>query len=514
MWHGKRILVRDRAAASSAAGLPAMEANFPSTAVETLRGQIQGKVVLAGDDNYHLARQGFVVNYQAFPQIVVYCAVASDVAAALEFARCWKLSPVCRSGGHNAAGYSVNNDIIIDVSQMSYVVVDPERKRATVGAGTTFGRLNATLDAFRLHVPGGDCPDVAVAGYMQGGGYGFTSQLYGMNCDCVIEALVMLADGSIVVASEQVNPDLFWALRGGTGNNFGVLLQVTYRLFDPGPLWGFGINWRVGRRGEEAAQVAAALETLQNNFTGADVPKGLGHQSSLNFIGDDPYLYVRGIYEGAPKVGRKVIAPLLKIAGANFDIDKVGSYAELSTYLGSHPDVPQIAPHTRTQADSRYTERPLCRAEWAQIVELFVRSPNQANFIGLEGYGGAIRAVKPTAMAFRHRLALFHVFSWIFWQNEAEEAASLAFLEEFRRVLTPLSNGHAYQNYPNRKNPDYRCMYWGENFPRLLAIKEKYDPHTLFCFGQTVSPPPAGSRAFQTVPAPGQPSTSASRSEC
>jgi FAD/FMN-containing dehydrogenase len=487
VWQGKRANLRHRGAERPTTKRPPMEPKFTQSAVESLRSRLQGCVVLAGDANYHLARQGFVVNYQAFPQIIVYCAGFSDVAAALEFARCWRLSPVSRAGGHSSAGYSVNNEIVIDVSQMSYVVVESERKRATVGAGTTFDRLNAALDTFGLHVPGGDCNGIGIAGYMLGGGYGFTSQIYGMNCDSAIEALVMLADGRIIVASEVSNPDLFWALRGGTGNNFGVLLQVTYQLYDPGPLWGFGVNWPLGRGSENTNLVATALETLQNGFTGENTPSGLSHQSAFNFVDDEPFLFLRGIYAGSPHEGKRLITPLLE-AGGDLDIDIVGTYSSLNDYLGSHPDVPRVAPHTRTQADSRYTERWLSRTEWAQIAELFVRSPNQANFIGFEGYGGAIRAVDPAATAFRHRLALFDVFTWVFWQNDEERAASLAFLDEFREVMAPLSNGHAYQNYPNRANKHYRWMYWAENFTRLLEIKCKYDPDNFFSFGQTISP--------------------------
>src|SRR5574337_288118 len=460
MWQGKRTPTRIAAPAPPAA-LPGMEPNFPAHAVKALNAQLQGAAILADAPDYHLARQGFVVNYQAFPQIIVNCAVPSDVAAALKFARRWNLSPVCRSGGHNAAGYSVNNEMIVDLSQMSYVVVDAERKLATVGAGTTFGHLNATLDMFSLHVPGGGCDDVAIAGYLQGGGFGITSQLYGMNSDCATHARVMPADGR--------------------------------QLVDTGPLWGFGINWKIGRRGEHAHETAAALEALQNGFTAKAAPKGLGHQSSLNFLDGEPCLFVRGVYAGARDAGKRLIAPLIKTKGANFDIDKMGSYSELNDYLNSHPNVPEIATHTRTEADSRYTERELSQGEWLRIVELFVSSPNVANFICLEGYGGAIRAVDPSATAFRHRRARFDVYSWIFWQNEDEETASLAFLEEFRRVLTPLSNGHAYQNYPNRQNREYRSMYWGENYPRLVAIKRKYDPNSLFRFGQTVLPPPGSS---------------------
>lgn len=198
----------------------------------------------------------------------------------------------------------------------------------------------------------------------------------------------------------------------------------------------------------------------------------------------------------------EVIAPLFKTNG-NFDIEKVGTYSELNDYLNSNPNVPNITTHTRTQADLRYTERRLSRDECAGIVKLFVRSPNQANFICLEGYGGAIRAFRPNETAFVHRLARFDVYSWIFWLDEEEERASLAFLAEFRRLMSPLSNGHAYQNYPNRENDDYRWMYWGDNFPRLLEVKQKYDRGALFAFGQTVSPPPVGSQSFPAAPADG-----------
>src|SRR5574337_1790572 len=204
MWQGKRTPTRIAAAAPQAA-LPGMEPNFPAHAVQALSQELQGAAILADAPDYHLARQGVVVNYQAFPQIIVNCALASDVAAALKSARRWSFSPVCRSGGHNAAGYSVNNEMIVDLSQMSYVVVDAERKLATVGAGTTFGHLNATLDMFSLHVPGGGCDDVAIAGYLQGGGFGFTSQLYGMNSDCVTQAMPYQPNGHFFLGLSRSN---------------------------------------------------------------------------------------------------------------------------------------------------------------------------------------------------------------------------------------------------------------------------------------------------------------------
>ncbi len=500
MWQSKHRLARGRRAAGWVALPPAMVLRFPAEAAKDLQDSIQGTVVLPGDADYHEARQAFVVNFQAFPQIIVYCEVPADVAAALAFARRWGLQPVCRAGAHSTAGYSINNGMVLDVSRISYVVVDPQAKRAVVGAGTTFARLNATLDSFGLHVPGGGCDDVAVAGYMQGGGYGFTSMLFGMQCDSMVAALVMLADGSLVEATPDRNADLFWALRGGGGGNFGVLLQVTFKLHELGTLWGFGLTWKLGRDAKGAKRVAEAMDILQRGFTGPGAPAGLGHQSTLNYVGKEPVLLLRGVYTGTAKAGRDILAPLLATKGVRKDIDRTGGYTELNDYLNDHPDVPLIAPHTRTLADARYVGRDLGCDGWRKLLTWFQGSPNQANFVGIEGYGGAIGALAPDATAFLHRKASFDVYIWIFWQDEEEKAASQAFLDGFREVMGTLGNGHAYQNYPNRENADYRSMFWGENFTRLLKVKGKYDPKGLFDYGQSITPVPADAGPEVTRP--------------
>jgi FAD/FMN-containing dehydrogenase len=471
------------------AAVPPMEWNFTTEEAKALQAAVAGSVVLPSDADYHLRRQAFVVNYQAFPQIIVYCKNFEDVARALEFAQRHELSPVCRSGGHSAAGLSVNNEMVIDLSDLNYINVDPKSERAIVGAGTKTGPLNAELHKHQLHVPGGACDAVAIAGFMQGGGFGYTSQIYGLNCDNVVEALVMLADGSIVVASDQYNKDLFWALRGGAGNNFGVLLQVTYRLHRPNQLWGFGISWKVE---ESRDGLATALEILQRSYTGSEAPSGMAHQSTFNFVGEDRYFMLRGMFLGTPADGKRALSKLLATDGAIFDIDLSAPYMELQDHLNTHPEAPIYAPHSRTQADSRYIARYLSRDEWRDFIDLFRQSPNRGNFIGLEGYSGEITRPKSDGTAFRHRDALLDAYIWVLWQNEDQERKSLEFLHKFRDVLGRYSNGHAYQNYPNRASIDYRWMYWGENFPGLLRVKRKYDPHGLFKFGQTISDPPEG----------------------
>jgi len=211
------------------------ESRFSSKDVAALQAEIIGTVITRKSPDYNKDRQLSDPVFQAYPALIVYCQCFDDVWYSLRFAHKHNLHVLCRSGGHSTAGFSVENDaLIIDTSRICYASVDYANRIARVGAGTNLGTLNGVLDGYKLHTPGGACPDVCVAGHMMGGGYGWTSREYGMNCDNVEEVLVMLADGRTVRANASLNPDLFWAVCGGTGNNFGVLLEVTYRLHE---LW-------------------------------------------------------------------------------------------------------------------------------------------------------------------------------------------------------------------------------------------------------------------------------------
>ena len=195
----------------------------------------------------------------------------------------------------------MNDGLVIDVSLMNQVAVDPHRRRANVGAGTTLGELNSVLDTYGLHVPGGTCNDVGVAGHMMGGGYGFTSRQYRLNCDNVVGVKVMLADGTIVEGSPKVNPDLHWAIRGGTGNQFGVLLDVTYELAEVYELWGFCLRWD----GADAAQVLAELQSGYMRNGAADA---LGYLAVFTTFSGKAGLAVVGTYNGPADEGRQQLA--------------------------------------------------------------------------------------------------------------------------------------------------------------------------------------------------------------
>ena len=490
-----------RRSASFAASKPAATDKFtPKDAGDLQRGML-GSVMLASSEGYDASRQDFIRTYQSFPQLIGFCEVPRDVQACLKFASDHGLHPVCRSGGHSTAGFSVNNEMVIDLSRISYVVVDEANATAKVGAGTTFDKLNAILTQYKLHVPGGGCPSVAVAGYMQGGGYSFTSLMFGMNCDSVIEIVVVLASGEIVIANEQKNNDLFWAMRGGTGNNFGVLLEITYRLHALDELQGFGLSWPLDTP-DDRDHAAKVLGTWQAGFTGTKAGDRLGHQILIAGVQrpdepSRPELLIRGMHRGSADECEAALKPLLDLCAdpsKQRDIWTRGTYEYLNEYLMAYPtDLPDVPMNIRAMVESRIVSRPLQFSDWRGLLDYFGRAPSGAMMIGIEPYGGAINRLAPHDTAFVHRRATMNVFVWTFWMHEDARRHAESNTRKFRKLLGPLSNGQSYQNYPSRETArdDYPQLYWGQNYERLCRVKAKYDPKNLFRFPHMVRPPAA-----------------------
>lgn len=488
------------------------ELKFTPQQLKSLSERLVGSIVLPQDASYPSSRQSFALAFQSFPQIVVYCRGFADVVACISFAREAGLKPVCRSGGHSSAGYSVNDDMVIDVSGLNYVKVDPEKAVAWAGAGANFAQVNATLELFDLHVPGGGCETVCVAGYMQGGGYGFTSPMFGMNCDQVTSFQMALADGRIVKASDKENPDLFWAVRGGTGNNFGVLLEIEYRLQRLKDVWAFGFKWPISTAKETTAAVRA-FHAWQTNFTGDAMPPHFGNQGMLIHTQVsaskpvEPFFVIRGMFRGTQADCRKALDPLFRsVPGAkdHRDIWRRGTYGAMNHYLFNYPTElpPNVPTSARALAKSHIVARYLSRQECRDVIELYRAWGSADNFIGFEPYGGAINAIAPEATAFWHRRAVMDVFCASFWLYEPAREKAEADILKFDQVVGPMGNGHSYQNYPNRNAKDFGHAYFGGNLERLIQVKREYDPDNFFTFpqglGNMASIAPGNARARAT----------------
>lgn len=477
---------------------------IPRERLKSAQAAIQGYFVLPGDPQYDTDRKLSNPVFNAYPTVIIYCAVESDVAVALELARGQKLPFTVRSGGHCTAGFSAGAGALIDVSMLNDATVDVANAIASVGTGCPFKKFDAVLASYGLHVPGGECEDVCVGGFMQGGGYGFTSVTYGMNCDNVIDMRVMLADGQIVTASESVNADLWWAVRGGTGGNFGVLLSVRYRLVPLGDVFGWALIWPLQTE-PDFEYATGALMTLQSNYMLQNLDPALNIQVSLCFqpgtqpnLPPDtplqPYLMVRGLYVGSQAAGQAAIQALCSLPGGILQWSKMDSFFALNDELLNVPYgmpyfPPQCVMPPCEDKASRYVTRPLAASEWRGLLNYFVSSPNTWSYFYMEFYGGAINAYPAEGNAFVHRNAAFNAVLDVFWFDEADRPAAEQFLLGWMDLMAPVWNGEIYQNYPRLDEPDYGARYWAAAQAGLYAVKAKYDPSHAFTFAQEVRKP-------------------------
>jgi FAD/FMN-containing dehydrogenase len=463
--------------------------------------RFQGTIVWPNDPAYNTDRKLFNPVFNTYPLFIMYCVVESDVTLALETAKLTKLPPAIRSGGHCTAGFSSSSGVLIDVSGLNSVYVNAAGLRATVGCGVNFGNFRKALKPYGLHVPGGECDDVCIGGYMQGGGYGFTSVTLGMNCDNVLWMQVLLADGRIVVASPTTNYDLWWAMRGGTGGTFGVLLTVTYQLVPLGNVFGWAIIWPL-TTSTDINNATNALNVLQAQYMRTAPSPNLNIQVSLCYqpgiVGGlplppapmKPYLMVRGIWVGNASDGQAAIQTLCNLPGATTQWTQETDFDTLNETLLNRPyGMPCIAegaPMPNEDKASRIVSRSLSTAEWTGLLNYFVTTPNQTSYFYMEFYGGAINAYPVSRSAFIHRDALYNAVLDVFWWTEAERAPAQAFLDGWIKYMEPLYNGHVYQNYPRLSDTNYAEKYWGSAQAALKVVKQKYDPTTLFSFAQCI----------------------------
>lgn len=453
-----------------------------------LEAEVKGRIVYPWSSTYDDSRRDFNNVYPAEPMAIVYVSNYSDIRYCLRFAVQFNMMTSIRSGGHSLTCYSICDGMVIDISSLKSIHVNPSDKTAIMEAGNTFADINPALEFYGLHMPGGGCPTVSIAGFMQGGGYGMTSRIFGINSDCVLEVTVMLADGTIVIANDNQNKDLYWAIRGGTGGNFGVLLSVKYKLFSLDRLWGVRIEFDFETEEDNAA---LALFTIQQNYLTTNNHPNLGVQTVLctDNSGDKrKKVYFAGVFIGNESELDTTIAPLLQISGANITLKKEGKYSEVNEWvLEGVPDVPMTV---LGYSKSEYISKSLSVEDYKSILVYFKTAPNSYTVVDMEGYGGVINQYPVQKSAFIHRNVIMDFFCDVFFTPETNDQKEVQeWLASFSEFMQKFSNGHSFQNYPNRDQTDFRWAYWGEYYNQLLEIKNKYDPTTFFNYQQSIKGP-------------------------
>ena len=459
---------------------------IPAERLAELEKQISGKIIYPGDPDYDAARTEFNPAYPTFPQIIIFCACLSDVRASLELAHQYDLWAVARAGRHSLAGYSVCDGMVIDVSAMDSVIVDTVNKTATVEAGISFGKFNAHLQSYGLHVPGGGCATVCVAGYMQGGGYGFTTREFGIHSDNVLSFKMVLANGKVVTADAEQNSDLYWAVRGGTGNQFGILVEITYRLYDLGKIWGIKLEWSTESHPVESAK---ALLTIQDAYINSPDLNHLGFQTVLGYdtnYDDSLRVIFCGVFNGDETAFEAAIKPLMDIGHHQVAKRMYDRYSTVDeTLLEGVPDIP--GSYVKGMSQSCYIARDLTMEDWSAIIEFVRTAPNKWTTIDMEAYGGKASAVPEDASAFMHRNVKMDFFCDVFWDKDKDKQENIEWLQGLMTFMKKYSNGHSFQNYPCRLQEDWKWAYFGPYYPNLVWVKQKYDPDNFFHYQQSIT---------------------------
>jgi FAD/FMN-containing dehydrogenase len=451
---------------------PGSYSSLPWSSLDDATG---GDLLLPDNSRYEEARRVWNGMIDRRPAAIARARTTEDVVAAVNFAREHGLEIAVRGGGHNAAGLAVVDDgLVIDLSEMNQVQVDPERRIARAGGGTTLGVFDAATQAHGLATSGGVISTTGIAGLTLGGGLGYLMRSRGLACDNLIGAEVVLADGSVVRTSETERPELLWGLRGG-GGNFGVVTELEYRLYPLDGMYG-GLLLYPRDRAVEAiqtyrGQTAAAPDELTTFVGLLSTPDGT------------PIVAFIPAYAGDAAAGEAAVAGYRAMGEPIADMVGPMPYVALQQMLdeGFPPGA------------NNYWRSHFLTGIPDEAIEILVAGANTApsplNSIVIEHLGGAVARVGNDETAFDHRDAEYNLLIVAVWTDPVEADANIAWARQLWDAMQPYARG-VYVNYlgVGDSAERVRAGYSPEKYARLAALKREVDPENLFHRNQNIPP--------------------------
>lgn len=462
------------------------EGDLPTDVIDQLRSQMAGTVIDPTHAEYDSARRVWNGMIDRFPVAVARCNGVADVVAAVRFARHHALPLAIRGGGHNVAGFGTcDGGLVIDLSPMRSIRVEPQSKIVRVEGGATWAEVDRETQPFGLAVPGGIVSTTGVAGLTLGGGQGWLRRTYGMTCDSLISADIVTAEGELLVVDEDHNADLLWALRGG-GGNFGVVTSFEFRLHPAGPMLAFACPIFPS---EDAPKVLAsmrdfaenAVDELNISATWWTIPPVPDFPSELH---GEPVFSLGAIYVGPPEKGERVLQPLREIAEPLLDLSGTLPYTALQKLYD--PFFPG--------RDLRYYWKSiyLDRLDDLAVNTIAVRAdarPSSQSMVALWLLGGALERVEASATATGARNAPFVLEILADWESPGDDEVNIDWTRELYSAMEPFSTGKPNLNFPGfGGEADETHAALADNWDRLVDVKRRYDPDNLFHLNQNIDP--------------------------
>jgi hypothetical protein len=448
---------------------------------QSLRGALIGR----NHPEYDEARKVYNAMIDKRPLLIARCADVADVIAAVNFGRDQKLPIAVRSGGHNGPGHgTVDDGLVIDLSMMKGVRVDPANRTVRVGAGCTSGDVDHATHPFGLAVPFGIVSTTGVAGLTLGGGSGHLSRKFGLTIDNLIEADVVLADGSCVTASRTANADLFWALRGG-GGNFGVVTSFLFQAHPVGMVFAGPMAW-------EQSHARAIMRAYRDFLPKA--PEELGAFVGLKMVpANSPFpkefwgariCLLVACYNGSEEDGKKALAPLL---------DALPPPALNWMGMMPYPALQSMFDGLYPKGMQWYWRGDFVNALSDQAIEAHVaeaaKTPSELSLMHLYPIDGAVHRVGKQDTAWSTRDATWSMVIAGIDPDPQKAGPVTRWTKAYWEALHPFNPGGAYSNFMMDDEGDARVKAtYGDNYNRLAALKKKYDPANLFRVNQNIRP--------------------------
>ena len=452
-------------------------------AVAGLKSQVRGDVIVPGDESYDLTRKVYNAMIDKRPAVIVRCTGVADVVAALKAARTNGLAVAIRGGGHSVPGFgTADGALVIDLSRMKGIRVDPGSKTVRAEGGCTWGDFNHATYAFGMATTGGIISTTGISGLTLGGGIGYLCRGAGLSLDNLLSADVVLADGSFVIASETQNQDLFWALRGG-GGNFGVVTSFQYRLHPVKDIVGGPMFFEV----EDAPKVMRAYDEYIT-----DAPRELGAffawqiAPPLPFIPQDrhgdTFCALVACWTGPPDQADKALAPLRNAAHV------VAQHVGPMPYPALNSAFDGLVPPGLQHYWKAVFAKGLTDGAVEAHMKFGPKVPVVNSTIHIYPINGAVHDLAPDATAFGHRDAKYAVVVAGMWPDPAQNENNIRWVRDYYKALAPHSEEGGYTNFAASDDASRVQANFGRSYGRLRQIKAKYDPENVFHYNQNILP--------------------------
>ncbi|SPB13000.1 putative oxidoreductase [Caballeronia novacaledonica] len=458
--------------------------NISGEAIDTLKASVRGRVISPSEADYDEARKVWNATIDRRPALIVRCAGTADVIAALAFARDKGLLVSIRGGSHNIAGSAVSDDaLMIDLSALKSVRIDPQAKRAYVEPGALLADFDHEAQAFGLATPLGINSTTGIAGLTLGGGFGWISRKFGVTVDNLVAAEIVTADGTWRRVSADSEPDLFWALRGG-GGNFGVVTLFEYKLHELGPqIYGGLVVYPLEQADEVLPKYREFVAQCPDELT---VWAVLRLAPPLPFLPEDahgkPVVVLASCYVGPVENGESMLAPVRRFGTP---------YGE---HLGAMPFTawqkafdPLLTPGERNYWKS-HNFASLNDETFGILTNAVKTLPSTQCEVFIGAMGGQTNRVPVDATAYANRDSIYTINIHGRWSDAADDEKCTKWSRDMFAAMTPHAIGSVYVNFMTGEEGDRVKAAYGPNYERLAEVKRRYDPDNVFRSNQNVMP--------------------------